>query len=187
MLVGGAAIGAGIITRARAEEPIQFKLGTVDAPTSHSGIGSEAFAKEVATRSNGACRSLCSMPARWARFPDQMKNVFTGTQDMHLLYPGIPVQPAAGGEADLRAYLFRAQQHLQTYYKSALFKPAMDKLTALGSINLDPDWTWWIKDPRGLIATKPVMTPADLDGKKIRLWEDKTAIETWRGLGGNPS
>ena len=21
---------------------------------------------------------------------------------------------------------------------------------------------------------------------KVRLWEDKTAIETWRGLGGNP-
>ena len=32
----------------------------------------------------------------------------------------------------------------------------------------------------------PVLTPADLKGMKIRLWEDKTAIETWRGLGGNP-
>ena len=41
-------------------------------------------------------------------------------------------------------------------------------------------------DPRGLIATRAVLTPADLKGMKIRLWEDKTAIETWRGLGGDP-
>ena len=97
--------------------------------------------------------------------PDQMKNVFTGAQDMHLQYPEFLSGLLAGGEADLRAVSVPFdQQHLQAYYKSALFKPAIDKLTALGSINLDPDWTWWIKDPRGLIATRAVLTPADLDG-----------------------
>ncbi len=186
MLVAGAAIGAGIITRARAEEPIQFKLGTVDAPTSHSGIGSEAFAKEVATRSNGSMQVAVFHAGALGGIPDQMKNVFTGAQDMHLLYPEFLSSLLPEAKLISAPYLFRSQQHLQTYYKSALFKPAIDKLTALGSINLDPDWTWWIKDPRGLIATKLVLTPADLDGMKIRLWEDKTAIETWRGLGGNP-
>ena len=186
MLVGGAAIGAGIITWARAEEPIRFKLGTVDAPTSHSGIGSEAFAKEVATRSNGGMQIDVFHAGALGGIPDQMKNVFTGAQDMHLLYPEFLSSLLPEAKLISAPYLFRSQQHLQAYYKSDLFKPAIDKLTALGSINLDPGWTWWIKDPRGLIATKLVLTPADLEGMKIRLWEDKTAIETWRGLGGNP-
>jgi TRAP-type C4-dicarboxylate transport system substrate-binding protein len=41
------------------------------------------------------------------------------------------------------------------------------------------------KDPRGLIAVRPIRTPQDLSGLKLRIWESKTAIETWRGLGAN--
>ena len=183
----GAALGTLLISTQRARaEPIKFKLGTVDAPTSHSGIGAEAFAKEVATRSNGTMQVDVFHAGSLGGIPDQMKNVFAGAQDMHLQYPEFLSGLLVEAKLISAPYLFRDHQHLQSYYKSALFKPGLDKLTALGSINLDPDWTWWIKDPRGLIATRAVLTPADLTGMKVRLWEDKTAIETWRGLGGNP-
>jgi TRAP-type transport system periplasmic protein len=117
--------------------------------------------------------------------PDEFKNVFTGTQDMHLQYPEFLSGLAEEAKLVSAPYLFRSQQHLATYYKGALFKPALHKLQALGSINIDPDWTWTLSDPRGLLSTRPVTTPADLAGMKVRLWEDKTAIETWRGLGGS--
>jgi TRAP-type C4-dicarboxylate transport system substrate-binding protein len=58
-------------------------------------------------------------------------------------------------------------------------------LRALGGVILDDSWSWHIKDPRGLISVRPVRTPDDLKGMKLRIWESKTAIETWRGLGAN--
>jgi TRAP-type C4-dicarboxylate transport system substrate-binding protein len=51
---------------------------------------------------------------------------------------------------------------------------------------LDADWTWWQMDPRGLVAVRPIRTPQDMTGLKLRIWESKTAIETWKGLGANP-
>jgi TRAP-type transport system periplasmic protein len=186
-ITSGAALGTLLITTRHARaEPIKFKLGTVDAPTSHSGIGAEAFAREVAARSHGTMQVDVFHAGSLGGIPDQMKNVFTGAQDMHLQYPEFLSGLLDEAKLISAPYLFRDHKHLQTYYKSPLFKPGLDKLTALGSINLDADWTWWIKDPRGLLATRAVLTPADLTGMKVRLWEDKTAIETWRGLGGNP-
>jgi len=81
--------------------------------------------------------------------------------------------------------VFRDLAHAQAYLKSDLFKPGLDKLRSLGAIVLDTDWTWMQKDPRGLIAVRPIRTPKDLEGLKLRIWESKTAIETWRGLGAN--
>jgi TRAP-type C4-dicarboxylate transport system substrate-binding protein len=186
LLASGATLAAAMVISSRARaEVIKFKLGHVDPPNSYAGIGVEAFAKEVATRSNGAMQVDLFHAGSLGAIPDEMKNVFTGTQDMHLLFPEFTSEIVDEGKLISAPYLFRDQKHLQTYYKSAVFKPAVDKFLALGAMLIDPDWDWWIRDPRGLLSTKPVITPADLQGMKIRLWEDKTAIETWRGLGGN--
>jgi len=186
LLASGTALAAAMVISSRARaEVIKFKLGHVDPPNSHSGVGVEAFAKEVATRSNGTMQVDLFHAGALGAIPDEMKNVFTGTQDMHLLFPEFTSEIVDEGKLISAPYLFRDQKHLQTYYKSAVFKPAVDKLQALGAMLIDPDWNWWIRDPRGLLSVKPIMTPADLEGKKVRLWEDKTAIETWRGLGGN--
>ncbi|MBV8911704.1 MAG: TRAP transporter substrate-binding protein [Acetobacteraceae bacterium] len=186
-LATGAALGAAALIRsAHAQATVRLKLGTVDAPTSHSGIGAEAFAKEVATRSNGTMQIDVFHAGSLGAIPDQVKNVFAGAQDLHLLYPEFLSGLIEETKLISAAYLFRSPEHLQAFYKSPLFKPAVDRLASLGGVILDPGWTWIIRDPRGLLSTKPVLTPADLSGMKVRLWEDKTAIETWRGLGGNP-
>lgn len=186
-LAAGTALAAATLARsARADAPVKLKLGTVDAPNSHSGIGAEAFAKEVAARSKGSMEVAVFHAGALGGIPDQMKNVFVGAQDMHLLYPEFLSGTVEEAKLISAPYLFRDLKQLQDFYKSPLFKPAVDKLQGLGAIILDPGWTWMIRDPRGLISTRPVLKPADLNGMKIRIWEDKTAIETWRGLGGNP-
>lgn len=184
-----AGVAAGITLAApyaRADAPIKLKLGTVDAPTSHSGIGANAFAKRAAELSHGTIEVDVFHAGALGGIPDQMKNVMAGAQDMHLLYPEFLSGLLEEAKLISAPYLFRNIMHLQTFYRSALFKPAIDRLAAMGALIIDPDWTWAIRDPRGLISTRPVLRPVDLAGMKVRLWEDKTAIETWRGLGGNP-
>src|SRR6266850_2169896 len=143
-----------------ASAQIVLKLGTVDAQTSHSGVGAEAFAAEVAKLSGGTMRVEVFHAGKLGGIIDETKIISA-------------------------PYVFRDLNHAQAYLKSDLFKPGLDKLRGLGAIVLDTDWTWMQKDPRGLIAVRPIRTPKDLEGLKLRIWESKTAIETWRGLGAN--
>lgn len=166
-------------------QQIVMKIGSVDAPTSHSGVGAEAFAAEVAKLSNGQMKIEVFHAGKLGGIPDQVKNVLQGAQDMHLLYPEFLTNLIDETKVISVPYLFRDMAHAQAFLKSDLFKPGLDKLRSLGGVILDPDWNWQIRDPRGLIAVRPVRTPKDLDGLKLRIWESKTAIETWRGLGAN--
>lgn len=168
-----------------ASAQIVLKLGTVDAEKSHSGVGAEAFAAEVAKLSKGQMKVEVFHAGKLGGIPDQQKNVFSGAQDLHLLYPEFLAGIIDETKIISAPYVFRDLRHAQAYLKSPLFKPGLDKLRSLGAIVLDTDWTWMQKDPRGLIAVRPIRSPQDLSGLKLRIWESKTAIETWRGLGAN--
>jgi TRAP-type C4-dicarboxylate transport system substrate-binding protein len=56
-------------------------------------------------------------------------------------------------------------------------------MRGMGGLIIDEDWTWWQLDPRGLVTTRPIKSPDDLKGLKLRLWESRTAIATWKGFG----
>ena len=164
-------------------QQVVLKIGTVDAQASHSGVGAEAFAAEVAKLSNGQIKVEVFHAGKLGGIPDQIKNVMQGAQDMHLLYPEFLSNLIDETKVISAPYLFRDLNHAQTYLKGDLFKPGLDKLRSMGAVILDPDWNWQIRDPRGLIAVRPVRTPKDMEGMKLRIWESKTAIETWRGIG----
>lgn len=168
-----------------ASAQIVFKLGTVDAQASHSGVGADAFAAEVAKLSNGQMKVEVFHAGKLGGIPDQVKNVLQGAQDMHLLYPEFLTNLIDESKVISAPFLFRDLNHAQAFLKGDLFKPGLEKLRSLGGIVLDNTWSWQQRDPRGLIAVRPVRTPKDLEGMKLRIWESKTAIETWRGLGAN--
>lgn len=177
--------GALVIGSTSASAQVVLKLGTVDGQTTHSGVGVDAFAAEVARLSNGQMKIEVFHAGKLGGIPDQQKNVLQGSQDMHLLYPEFLTSLIDETKIISAPYVFRDLDHAQAYLKSDLFKPGLDKLRSMGGIILDTSWSWKQKDPRGLISTRPVRTPKDLEGMKLRIWESKTAIETWRGLGAN--
>lgn len=179
------AFGALVIGSTGALAQVVLKLGTVDGQTTHSGVGVDAFAAEVARLSNGQMKIEVFHAGKLGGIPDQQKNVLQGSQDLHLLYPEFLTGLIDETKIISAPYVFRDLDHAQAYLKSDLFKPGLDKLRSMGGIILDTSWSWKQKDPRGLISTKPVRTPKDLEGMKLRIWESKTAIETWRGLGAN--
>lgn len=180
-----AAIALATLTGAATAQQITFRLGTVDAPTSHSGAGAEAFAEAVARLSDNEMKVQVFHAGQLGPVPEQIRNVLAGTQDMHLLYPEFMTNFLDETRVISAPYVFRSPAHQQAFFKSDLFKPALDKLASLGATVLDDDWSWWQLDPRGLISVRPVLTPDDLKGLKLRIWESRTAIETWRGLGAN--
>lgn len=183
-LAAGAAILLGLTLGASAQ-PITFRLGTVDAEASHSGVGAKAFAAAVARLSKDQMQVQVFHAGQLGAIPEQVRNVLAGTQDMHLLYPEFLTNLLDETRVISAPYVFRSHAHQQAFLRSDLFRPALDKMRGLGAVVLDDEWTWWQMDPRGLISVRPVRTPAELKGLKLRIWESRTAIETWRGLGAN--
>lgn len=188
LLKGAAfALAAGLVmigASAGAQE-ITFKLGTVDNPTSHSGVGAEAFAAEVAKLSNNQMKVQVFHAGQLGNIGEQIRNVLAGSQDMHLLYPEFLTNLLDETRIIAAPYVFRSHEHQQAFFRSNLFKPAEEKLRQLGAVILDQEWTWWQMDPRGIIAVRPIESPANLSGLKLRIWESKIAIDTWRGFGAN--
>jgi TRAP-type C4-dicarboxylate transport system substrate-binding protein len=171
---------------AHAAGKITFRLGTVDSKVSHSGEGTEFFAKQVSRLSNGSMEVKVFHGGQLGNLPVQYNNVYSGAQDMVLLTPEFLGGTVEQAKILSLPYLFDNHEHQQAFYKSDIWAPAKAKLEKKGAIVLDDNWTWQTKDPRGLISVKPIFTPADMKGFKLRIWEAKTAIETWKGFGANP-
>ena len=181
----GAMAAAAVFSPAivRAQQPVTLKLGHVDNATTPAGVGIEAFAAEVKRLSNGSINIQVFHAGQLGAIPEQIKNVLSGAQEMHFLTPEFLTGLIDETKIISAPYVFKSHEHQQKFFKSAVFKPGLDKLRSLGAVVLDPDWNWFQKDPRGLVSVRPVKTPDDLKGLKLRIWESKTAIETWRGLG----
>ena len=162
-----------------------LKLGHVDRQESHSGVGVDAFAAEVEKLSGGAMKVEVFHAGKLGNIPAQIANVFQGAQDMHLIYPEFLASFAPEAKVISLPYVFGSLGHLQKFYQSDLWKPAVDAIEANGAVLLDRNWTWMIHDPRGFNATRPIFSPDEMNGLKLRIWEAKAAIETWRGFGAN--
>lgn len=171
------------LTGAADAQQVTFRLGHVDAQTSHSGVGADAFAAAVARLSNGEMKVNVFHAAQLGPIPEEIRNVLSGTQDMHLLYPEFLTNLLDETKVISAPFLFKSHAHQQAFFRGPIFKPAADKLRALGGLVIDEEWTWWQQDPRGLISVRPVRTPEELKGLKLRIWESRTAIATWRGFG----
>ncbi|MDP6788151.1 MAG: TRAP transporter substrate-binding protein [Rhodospirillales bacterium] len=185
-IVGGALIGVGALAGSAAAQTVKLKLGHVDNAQSHSGVGVDAFAAEVAKLSNGTMKIEVFHSGKLGNIPAEIANTFSGSQDIHLIYPEFLASFAPEANVISLPYLFNSLEHLQKFYQSDLWKPAVDAIEKNGAVLLDKGWSWFIHDPRGFNATRPVFTPAELKGLKMRIWEAKAAIETWKGFGSNP-
>jgi TRAP-type C4-dicarboxylate transport system substrate-binding protein len=182
--LAAAALAAVLAGPAQAQQ-LTFRLGTVDAQQSHSGVGSEAFAAAVARLSNNQMRVQVFHAGQLGAIPEQQRNVMSGAQDMHLLYPEFLDSLIEETRVIAAPYVFRNHAHQQAFFRSELFRPALERIRQLGAVVIDQDWTWWQMDPRGVIAVRPIRTLQDLQGLRLRIWESRTAIATWRGLGAN--
>ncbi len=184
LLLAGAVLTA--ISAPADAQQVTLRLGHVDQQATHSGVGADAFAAAVARLSNGQMQVQVFHAGQLGPIPEQIRNVLAGSQDLHLIYPEFMSTLLDETRVISAPYVFESHAHQQNFLKSDVFKPAIDKLRGLGAIMLDDDWTWWQMDPRGLVSVRPIRTPQEMNGLKLRIWESKTAIETWKGLGANP-
>lgn len=89
--------------------------------------------------------------------------------------------------------VFRNQSHFATFLGSDVFGEMLDGLEAKGIVfpnrqgltDIEIARNWIRPYDRGLVSTKPIFTPADLTGFKLRMYESEIPIKSWEALGAN--
>lgn len=186
LIVAVSVFATGQIESGGAMEPVTLKLAHGNGADHPMNQGAEMFAELVEERSGGAVL-VDVFPARQLGGNREMfEGVMAGSIDIAI----VPVNQPASIDLDLwrileAGYVFRDQAHAFSFLHSEEMDPLIQEMEdEVGVTIIEPSWYFGV---RHLTANKPVRTPADLRGMKIRVPQVPAYLETLQGMGASPT
>jgi TRAP-type C4-dicarboxylate transport system substrate-binding protein len=168
-------------------EEIVLKGGNILAPSAAQARGLDKWAELAKERSNGELILQNFHSSELGTSMQQIENVMLGSQDYYL---GI-VEWYGRYEPEIKTvgipYVFRDREHYLKYLLSPLFQEPIKRIEEKrGIVFVNKGWTWVRGSDRILLARRPIFSPADLKGIKMRMFQSDSAIASWKQLGANP-
>jgi TRAP-type transport system periplasmic protein len=168
-------------TRASAEKLV-LKLGHVAEPSNPYGLGADQFAKIVKEKSKGDIEVKVYPSSQLGSQKELIEGLTTGTVDMTLT-----------GTAELGTY----QPQMALFDMPFIFKDRKHAYRALDTVGMDLGKEL---EKKGLKLlgymengirhmtnnTRPIKSPADMKGLKIRVMNNKVYVEMIKSLGASP-
>jgi TRAP-type transport system periplasmic protein len=177
--VGAAAFGARRASAAAAGKVA--RIGYIMAPGGAADKSANDLAKYVAEKSKGELTIQTFPGAQLGGERDMVESVQLGS--IEIGYFGSYVIANVAPEWGLimeSPYTIRSQEHFRKVVDGPLAKPIYDALLQRKGIR---HIAWALRGPRYLTSNKPIKTPADLKGVKIRVPEVETSMVAWKLLG----
>lgn len=163
--------------------PITFKLGHIAEPENPYGQGATYFAKLVKERSNGAIEIQVFPSSQLGNQRDLVEGLMFGTVDMTLTGTAVLGNFVPEVSVFDLPFIFRDVQHA---YKG-LDTVGME-LCKLGEKQGMITLAIWENGVRHMTNNKrPIRTPEDMKGLKIRVMEQPVYMEMMRVLGASPT
>jgi tripartite ATP-independent transporter DctP family solute receptor len=157
------------------------RLASVVAPGGAVDRACNDFAKIVAQKSKGQLTVQIFPGGQLGGERDMVESVQLGAIEIGVFgsYVIANVTPEWGLPIDT-PYAMRNQEHFRKVVDGPLAKPMYDAMLQRKGIR---HVAWANRGPRYLTSNKPVKTPADLKGVKIRVPEVETYLAAWKMLG----
>ncbi|NDZ16718.1 C4-dicarboxylate ABC transporter substrate-binding protein [Variovorax sp. WS11] len=171
-------LGLGMACAAFAQTAMKISIST--AQNSHQGVAIDAFAKEVATRTNGRYKIETFYNGSLGGERESIEAVQLGTQELAFSSTG-PV-PNFVPEAKILdvPFLFRDKAHARAVLDGPIGQELLTKFDAKGFKAL----AWAENGFRHMTNSKrDVKGPEDLKGLKMRTMENPVHIAAYKGLG----
>ena len=168
-----------------AQSPIVLKLGSLDAPTQNGSLACERMAKLVFERSNGRLKIEFFPASQLGNAITEIEGMMMGTQDMFQANAEWMSQFEKDYNILSMAFAFRDQNHLQAFFNSPLNTEIKERLRKDRGIRIIAEN--WNRAPRELVSKKPVNSPADLQGIKMRVPEIEMYLLVWKAMGTQPT
>jgi TRAP-type transport system periplasmic protein len=167
-------------TAGNAADATAVKIGYILAKNSQLGAGAQVFADEVAKRTNGRYKIEQYPDAALGGEVEMMKGVQLGTIEMAFV-TGAPV-PNFVPEAGVFGipFLLRDAQHAHAVLDGPIGEELLKKFSAKDLIAL----AWGENGMRHITNSKrPIGTPEDLKGLKLRVPQSETMVEGFKAFG----
>jgi len=157
------------------------RIATVVAPGGAVDRACNDFARAVAERSKGELTVQVFPGGQLGGERDMVESVQLGSIEIGVFGSYIigNVTPEWGLPIDT-PYSMRNQEHFRKVVDGPLAKPMYDAMLQRKGIR---HVAWANRGPRYLTSNKPIKTPADLKGVKMRVPEVETYLAAWKMLG----
>lgn len=172
-----------IPTTSRSAEVIELKIGHLSAVGGVEDLAVNKIAEEVQQKSKGRIKVKVFPAAQLGNFVSQMESVHSGSQDMVWGSLGWLGNFIKDYQILVMGYNFRSQAHLDKFMDSPIGQNLKKQL-------LDRGWLLVREHaaplPKVTVSKKPIFTPDDLKGIKMRVPEWPVLLKTWEALGTKP-
>lgn len=156
-------------------------------PGSPEALALERFKELVEKRTNKALEIRIYLSAQLGNPQVTRENLMAGTLDLSSSDLSLYEDMAPD---ELRVvplkWFMKDREHFKKYLRSPIFKNAVDKIQSKGIRFLSTEWSAERGPYRVIFSTKPIMTPEDLVGVKMRLWANETAKKCVAHMGAIP-
>ncbi len=172
------AIACGVSGAASAQTPMKISISI--SQNSHQGVAIDTFAKEVERRTNGRYKIQPFYSGALGAERESVEAVQLGTQELTFTSTG-PV-PNFVPEVKILdvPFLFRDYAHARSVLDGPIGQDLLSKFPSKGMVAL----AWGENGFRHMTNNKrPVVTPDDLRGLKMRTMENPVHIQAYKGFG----
>lgn len=164
-------------------QPITLKLGHLANEENSWHKASLKFAEEVKARTNGEIEVQVFPNEQLGKETDLIKGLQLGTVDFTIT--GESLQNWTPYASLLAVpYAIRDDAHLAAVVNGPIGAKIAEEITA--NTKLVP-LTWFARGPRELTSNRPITTPAELDGLKMRVPNVPLFVSVWDALGAKPT
>ncbi len=160
----------------------ELKLGILSAAGGLEDQAVQKIAEVADQKSNGQLKIQIFPAAQLGNFISQMESLAIGTQAIVWGDLGWLGNFVKDYQIQIMPYAFRSQAHLDKFMDSELALELEKQLDAKGYLLLSKHA---YQLPKVTVSKKPIFTPDDLAGIKMRLPEWPIAMKAWEALGTN--
>lgn len=169
------------------EKSVTLKLGHKMNAESLDGQAFQMFADLVSEKSNGTVKVDVFPASQLGDGVTQVNNVLLGSQDIYAEsiseWSGITPLADVGGSVP---FLFNSMDDYFDLVRGDFGKEQEAAMEAGGAKVLTTERNW-IRGPyRVLCSTKPIQSLEDLQGLRLRTWENASYMTCWDNLGTAP-
>ena len=175
---------AALVAPSPAVAQTTLRMNIAVAKDSHYGVAIDAFAREVETRTGGRYKVQTFYAGALGAERESVEGVQLGTLDLTLTSTGpLPNFVPAVAILDI-PFLFRDTAHARAVLDGPIGQEMLLQFPAKGMVGL----AWAENGFRQMTNNRrPINTPEDLKGLKMRTMENPIHIEAYRQLGIQPT
>ena len=145
------------------------------------------FAREISAYTNDAVALKPLGPFQFGTAIEQIKYGFKGNLD--LFVEGIVHFESMAPVLKhlILPYCFRSEENRQAFLKTRFFQEkVINRLLENGIRLLNPKWNWTRGVERVLLSRKPIISPEDVKGLRVRVYESDVLAKFWENMGAIP-